>query len=576
MEKTFSDLSKYVKKSPPSWMLVFILLVLYVIELLKSRSLEFASLMIPLTAIITITIDQSLSRYFKSNLNLKKNLFLYTISFFMFFIIYIILSLTFPFFETQNIAISLSFTAFFRFLVFYVYLSDNDRVNYLNSLSFTLSFIPFFLVLVDYTVLSESIIYSLISAYLSYYFVIKATGTFKREFNEEPRNLIKFFLYSATNRKYFEAGDRFFKRMYSQDREIPVNFIRIVNDREQNLTTMVFPYIHPGPFGLIGTSDLPRRLEERLKDLDSDFMVFHTSTTNNNNCSGDEDIDAIASSIRQSWNGLYQSKNMSRIISAKSSGLVLDGMKFGNFGFLALNPEKESFDDILLTEGERLWKHIEKEMNLQFSILDGQNNYSHGSKELTDLGPYMHSATKLISRMNDRYKGRVGYAKRTLNLKSMGSEGIQALSFDYGDHRMAILLTDSNNITGDLMKEISKRSKSIVSYVAIYTTDNHIVNQGSLDMNPLGEKDDKDLIASAAIEALQEATNNIQDVSFIYGHSDVKVKMGSEDSYRTLMSTVFSSLHKAKYYAALCVTLTFLIPFVLSITGVVYKIPFIR
>ena len=133
MEKTFADLSKYVKRSPPFWLLITVLLIIFFLEFLNSRSLLMSFFMIPVTAVITITIDQLFSKYFKSHLNLKKNLFLFVLTFFMFFIIYIILDLIFPFFSTQNIAISLSFVSFFRFLVFYVYLSDNDRINYLTQ-----------------------------------------------------------------------------------------------------------------------------------------------------------------------------------------------------------------------------------------------------------------------------------------------------------------------------------------------------------------------------------------------------------------------------------------------------------
>ncbi len=576
MEKTFADLSKYVKKSPPYWLLLSVSALLYILEFINSRSLLTALFIVPLTAAITVTIDQMLSRYFQSHLNLKKNIFLFVLTFFFFFVVYIILNFIFPFFKTQNIAISLSFASFFRFLVFYVYLSDNDRINYLNSLSLTLSFVPFFLYYLDYTVMVEAILYSLISSYLSFFFVTKATSTFRDEFHEEPRNLIKFFLYSATNKKYFEIGDRFFKRIYSEEREVPVNFIRIVNEKEENLVTMIFPYIHPGPFGLIGSSDLPRRLAEQLRDLNSDFMVFHTSTTNNNNCAGDDDIKAIGDGIRSSWNGQSQSKNMSRIVSIKSSGIILDGMKFGTFGFLALNPDKATFDDILLTEGEKLWNHINKEFNFQFSILDGQNNFFPGGKEIVDTNPYFRSASRLIARMKDRYRGRAGYSKKAIAINSLGSMGIQAIVFDYGDQKNGILLTDSNNITGSLMKEIREGAKDIVNYLSIYTTDNHIVNQSTLDMNPLGEKDDNELIKGVALEAIKEAAEKMEDVSFIYGHCDAKVKMGSETSYTTLMNTVFASLRKAKYYAALTVSLTFLIPFMLSITGLIYKIPFIR
>jgi putative membrane protein len=576
MEKTFSDLSKYIKKSPPFWILTLGMILIFSIEFTRSDSITKTILFVIFTLVITLTMDQLLSIYFHSKLNLKKNLFLFVVSFLIFYAIYLILDTTFPFFKTQNIAISLSFTAFFRYLVFYVYLSDSNKVNFLNSLTLSLSFIPFFLFYADYTVLVETVLYGIISGALSYIFVLKATTTFKNEFNEEPRNLIKFFLYSTTNKKYLEAGDRFFKRMYNQDREVQVNFIRIVDKEEKDMTTFVFPYIHPGPFGTIGTSDLPNRLQDQLKDLNTDLMVFHTSTTNNNNCSGDIDINNIANSIRSQWNQCVQSFTMSRVINHKSSGAIWDGMKFGDFGFIALNPDKLSFDDILLTEGEKLAKEIESETGIRMSILDAQNNFEQGATELSDIAPFSHSALKLVKLMNDKYPGRMGYFKSKVDSKSLGVMGVQACAFDFGDHKEAILLTDSNNITSELMKEIRKQSSSLFTYTAIYTTDNHIVNQGSLDMNPLGQKDNVEEIATKCMEALRQAALNIKDVTFRYGHSNVNVKMGTEESYKTLMNTVFSSIGKAKYYAILTISLTFIIPFIFSITGIVYKIPFIR
>ena len=58
---------------------------------------------------------------------------------------------------------------------------------------------------------------------------------------------------------------------------------------------IVFPYVHPGPFGEIGTSNLPFKIYSRTSDISQETMVFHTSTTNSNNCASDADVDNLAS-----------------------------------------------------------------------------------------------------------------------------------------------------------------------------------------------------------------------------------------------------------------------------------------
>jgi putative membrane protein len=154
--------------------------------------------------------------------------------------------------------------------------------------------------------------------------------------------------------------------------------------------------------------------------------------------------------------------------------------------------------------------------------------------------------------------------------------GIQCLVFDYGNEKDGIILTDSNNISRDLMERVRTLLSGELRNIGIYTTDNHVVNAGSLDMNPLGESGDIDAIAEAIRDTVRSASENIEDVSAVYGSRKVNVRMGSEESYQTLMDTVFTSLSKAKVYAAIAIGLTFIIPFIMSVTGIIFRIPFIR
>jgi Predicted membrane protein len=575
MQKTFSDLTRFVKKAPSIRITIVILVIVFAIEFLRTFDIVEAFLLIAVSSVISILIDRYLSKQFHSSLNLRKNVFLLAISMVIFYILYLILEFIFPFFKTQNIAISLSFTSFFRFLVFYVYLSDDDRVNYLSSLAFPLSFIPFFVFYSDYTVLIEEIVYGLISTYLAYLFIMKSTSVFRKKFNEEPRDLIKFFLYSATTSRYNSSGDRFFSKLYSEKRTVPVNFVRIQDHNGKDKCTFVFPYIHPGPFGKSGTSNLPQRLQDKMNGMGGDLMVFHTSTTNSNNCSGERDIEIIASAIKEVWEGGSKSSVMSIISSRRSSDIIIDGVKFGNFGFIALNPDGRSFDDIDLAEGQRIMKRIRDQLNLNFDVLDAQNNFVHGGESLSDVSPYMDSIEAFVAQFGDDYKARVGYARGHISSKATGPLGVQACVFDYGTKKMGILLTDSNNITGTLMKRIRAETSSMLDYLAIYTTDNHIVNQRSLDMNPLGEKDSIKVITAEIVDIIKKAAEDCEDVTFIQGGTHVTVSMGSESSYKDLMDTVFMSVRRAKFFAALTVSLVFLIPFILSITGILFKIPFI-
>lgn len=576
MSRTFADLNRYIKLSFPVWKSVTIIVSLLIIEFLLSRSIIFSVFLFVVPAIVTLSLDEYLSKLYRSRLNFRKNIFLFSITLTIFFAIYEIFNYATPFLKLQNIAIAISFISFFRFMVFYVYLSENDHVNYLSANTFAVSYIPLFVFFFRYTVVIEVISYSLISSYLSLVFVRKSTKTFKEEFHQEPRDLIKFFLYSSTSRKYYDSGDRFFKRIYSTEREVSVDMIRFENPEGKTKVALIFPYVHPGPFGTIGSSNLPERLAKYTNEFSKDIMVFHTATTNNNNCAGEEDIAIIGDAIRSMWNGDGQTDKMSRLISLKSNGIKIDAVSFDGRAIVALNPDRVDFDDILYTEGQRAVEYLKESLGMYASIVDAQNKFVRGSREITDMSPYLHGIYKIAGRLKSKYPCRIGYYQNRFNSKSLGPMGIQVLVLDYGTDKDAMILTDSNNISQTLMEGIREDLKDQFKNVGIYTTDNHVVNAGSLDMNPLGESGGLSEIREKIRETAMKALENVEDSRAIYGTRKIRVKMGSEDSYQTLMDTVFTSLSKAKIYAAITIGLTFIIPIMMSITGIIFRIPFVR
>ena len=148
--------------------------------------------------------------------------------------------------------------------------------------------------------------------------------------------------------------------MYRSKRNVPVKVIDIKRQDGTRKAIIVFPYIHPGPFGTLGSSDLPARLQSRLNDLNSDLMVFHTTTTNSNNCAGESDIDSISDAVRRSLDHMDYVNTMSKFKKLTVGKLAIGIMKFGDFGIGSIIPEKMSFDDVSLKEGMKLIHSVEK------------------------------------------------------------------------------------------------------------------------------------------------------------------------------------------------------------------------
>ncbi|MGC8609467.1 MAG: DUF2070 family protein, partial [Thermoplasmata archaeon] len=148
-----------------------------------------------------------------------------------------------------------------------------------------------------------------------------------------------------------------------------------------------------------------------------------------------------------------------------------------------------------------------------------------------------------------KYAAKVGYSKYFENLPGLGPMGIQAIVSQSAERYDAIVLTDSNNITRDLIELVRSKVKDIVSNVEIFTTDNHYVNAGVLDVYPLGAGGNLNGIAEVIANTILKAKGDVEPVEIGMATEYASVKMGEKNNFQALISSVFSSLRIAKYTA---------------------------
>ena len=535
-----------------------------------TMNIYLATLIVIVPYSLNLALDQLTFKSTKTIFPLRRNITSVAITLWFYILFSGILIIIFPWLKFQAIPLGISFTAFFRYLVLYIYFSKKPYVNVFASLYFSLCLIPTFIYLGLFGPILEIVFFSLFSAILAAFFVEKSTKKFKERYGEEPTDLVKFFLLHGFDRRYNEIGERFFKRMYNQNRIVPVKTITLREKSGSLKTVMVFPYIHPGPFGTVGSSDLPIRLQKRLYELKCDLMVFHTTTTNDNNCSGEEDIAAIAEGIKRAMSSGEKAEFMSRVKRVNASKYAISIFRFGDFGFGAILPERDPFDDVSLPEGKRIIEAVKDSGASDFAVIDAQSNYTPGVLELMDCSPLIRPFQREFHRMESKYPIMAGYARGSYNIKSLGEMGIQILTFNIDSSISAIILTDSNNITSDLMMKIRENLKDLCKNVEIYTTDNHVVNGSTLDMNPLGEKDDHGKLIEKIRNITELSIASISECTAEMGSTDVNVKMGSEESYQELLDTVFSSVKVSKRLAGVIIPAAFFIP--LIVTYLIYLI----
>ncbi|MEM0155059.1 MAG: DUF2070 family protein [Thermoplasmataceae archaeon] len=563
------DLSRFVRGAPGWKFYIVPIFILAVVDYVLVGSILEVAIGFILSFILVIIFDSIFIKIGKFHFPLRRIVYLDFISYGLWTVIFWISHLLDAFGSVEaQLFFAVSFVSFFRVLIFEVYYTE--KISYLlpPSLNYTYAaIITFGYLFGGYSLIIPFVLSSVISALIAILFARSVLSDFATDYGVSPMKLLQFFLNFRSMGDSDQVGKEFFDRIYKKEQIVPVKVIDIRNSHGP-LVSLIFPYVHPGPFGRLGCSDLPIRLQDKLSDMGRELMVFHTSTTHANNCQGENDIDNIASGIREALRKMKYTKVMSRFRKLNAGRYSITLMRFGNFGFGGVVPDLEPFDDIELGEGMRVMEAIKAHGASEFALVDAQNNFTKGANELRDCSDLIKPFTREFVRSNPNLPAKVGFASLKATFPGLAKMGIQTLAINSGERNDAIVLTDSNNVTREVIDMVRKKSAHIVSNVEIYTTDNHIVNASTLDVFPLGMDGDLDIISDLIVGTIRDAVRNTGNVELGMASVDVGVKMGEENSYHKLTASVLSTVKKAKRAIA------FTLPLALIISFLLFLIPF--
>lgn len=547
---TFADLSRFLKRAPKlkTYVIPTILFIVADYFVVRDISFTFFALILPL--VLVVPIDRVLVYFARFNFPTRRIYYLDFLSFFFSEIYFIIIRLAFPGFLNLGYDIMLAFstTALLRTMVFYTYYSDRYRkivlpsMGYFVSTAIGLTFIGTNPVIYIFFALM-----TLIFSAGGYVFAHTSVSSFTNEFGQTPITILNFFLNSRGTQSKESDARAFFEKIYDKESEVPVQVVDITEVSGKRKVLLIFPYVHPGPFGNIGTSNIPFKLLSRLGDLSKDIMVFHTTTTNSNNSANEEDIDRITEAVKEALGKVEYVDTLSGYKKVNVGKHTLGLLRFGDYGIAVMIPERERFDDVSLSEGLRMIDELRNAGAKDFIALDAQIHFLQGAKPLEDCTKLIAAAKREFPNLIPKEQSKVGYASVTLNANAIGPLGIQCLFLEIEDKQQALILTDSNNVTDELIKVARKKCEHIVQKVDFFTTDNHFINAGTLDMNPLGQRDDPDVIADAIVECVSKARDDLSQCRIGMGTSSARVHMGEESTFQRLLDSVHSALRRARY-----------------------------
>jgi putative membrane protein len=277
--------------------------------------------------------------------------------------------------------------------------------------------------------------------------------------------------------------------------------VTLVAFRSAGVTTatVALPTVHPGPFAALGSSDLPRKLAERLGPDAGVVLVPHTPCNHDLDLPSGAEVEQVGSAADRLLRSLaYSAPSRSSPLLAGRAGSWARAQLLGDTVLLLVTQAPDPTDDIDYAVADRLAREISESTGLRVAVIDAHNSYIEDRGDITYGTPaaerLLEDATSAVAAARAAAVAgpiEAGVAARgdySIGEHGIGPSGLRALVVRAAGRTCAYVLIDGNNLLIGLRAQILEGLRGVVDDAEVMTTDNHVVHEVDGSINAVGEK----------------------------------------------------------------------------------------
>lgn len=289
------------------------------------------------------------------------------------------------------------------------------------------------------------------------------------------------------------------------------------HDPDTRQLRLVLPVsgLHPGPFGTLSGSDLPRRLAEALHPVP--VVTLHGACTHDQNPATSEETARVVRELAdiarraEPKGGARRPVRLDRRVLAHPLGPGV---------LLVHAPAPDRFDDVDPATG-LLAEDAARDAGAPTALFaDAHHAAEPGTLSIRYPSPRAHevveaageaTAKALAQPVEPLRVGLAGRAGFTL-ADGLGPMGVQVVALAAGDHVTCYAVFDGNNMVPGARKTIRDAVLAVpgVAEAEVLTTDNHVVNAGLKGYNPVGHAVPADRWTPVARELAEQAVADLR------------------------------------------------------------------
>ncbi len=290
-------------------------------------------------------------------------------------------------------------------------------------------------------------------------------------------------------------------------------------DKKPLKALMIIPSIHPGPFGIIGGSDLTRKVGERLAGVTENLLMFHGPATHDINIASTSETGKVASTVRNLVRRLEFSERTGRFVRDRGRFHVCTQF-FGDNALSVYTSAPEPSDDIDYSTGymsvleSRLAGASEAVLVDAHNCLEpGAGGVYFGTRRSFEILRKLRG--NVARARNSGTEGtRIGVAQdKDFSVDDgLAGAGIQAMVVEAGEQRTAYILYDGNNMVPGLREAVIEAVADLVDEAEVFTSDNHRVNVNFGGYNPVGLLTTTEVIVERSRKTVLAALGDLESV----------------------------------------------------------------
>jgi putative membrane protein len=292
--------------------------------------------------------------------------------------------------------------------------------------------------------------------------------------------------------------------------------------------TLALPTVHPGPFGALGSSDLPRKLEEFLGPGAGTVLVPHTPSDHDLDLPSEAEVERIGAACRELLRELPSpSEGRSGPLVSPYPGSLARAQILRGVALVLVSQAPAPTDDIAFSVADRITREIGREGGPPVLLVDAHNSYIEGKGDIAYGSP---AAEKLLVDAKAAVAAaraaardgpvEVGVAVRSgysIGRDGIGPQGLRALVVRAGGATTGYVLIDGNNLVAGEREPIVEELVRGVDVAEVMTTDNHVVHEADGGINPVGERYPRASLVRDARAVLDAAVADLAPADVIFG-----------------------------------------------------------